>query len=180
MTEKIEIIDTLVELGGGTIDLENNTQRYTYLEFKNSGRIHNVQIFRSADSKLHSTINLTETKFIFIKTADVVSKKIESYLIAFQTPEGKTYTIDFFGEIHPEFSKKYLAAGIFTKIMIFVGVLLFIIGLPLILFFFSPGLIAFAIGGAAIFYGMKASKELNKFKKLSKSITNSFPNAIEL
>lgn len=178
MERKIDIVDRLTECGNAIVDTENDLITYSYLEFENHGRVHNVQIFSSAESKFKATLNQPGTRFVFCEIANILSKKRTSCLVVFQMPGGKPYKLDLYGSVHPEYARQMSLGNLLMKVVLVTGILIGLISLPLLLF--GVGILGLVVAAAMIWFARKALGNLNRMRDTYKSVLDGFPAAVEL
>lgn len=178
MIERFDVVDTLVEYGPFVYLADADSFEYSYLEFQNAGRIHNVRIFSSAQTKLHQTLGVVGVRFVSFLATNMNSKKKENFLSIISMPGGATYKIDLCGEVHPDFTRKMKIAGLFFTFQKISAILIVIVSVPLILF--GVGLLGLPVGIFWLWYIGKASKDFRALKAAYEELKKEFPRAIEL
>lgn len=95
----IDITDTLIEYGPGTIDPETESKDYIYVKFQKKGRVPNFKILRSGQSEFESMLGVENARFLWIDGKDIKMRR-SGFLTAFENKE-KSYLIDILdNEIH--------------------------------------------------------------------------------
>lgn len=129
----IDITDTLIEYGPGTIDPETESKDYIYVKFQEKGRVPNFKILRSAQSEFESMLGVENVRFLWIDGKDIKMRR-SGFLTAFENKE-KSYLIDILdNEIHGDQTyvtkkiKKWLSIA---RIAFGILALCFIIFIPL-------------------------------------------------
>ena len=178
MIERFDVVDTLVEHGPFVYIAEADSFEYSYLEFQDAGRIHNVRIFSSAQTKLHQTLGVVGVRFVSFLATNMNSKKKENFLSIISMPGGATYKIDLCGEVHPDFTRKMKIAGWYFTFQKAFAILLIIISIPFILLGF--GIFGVAGGIAMLWYMRRGSKDFSALISAFEGLKNEFPRAIEL
>jgi len=182
MTKKIEISDTLVEYGPGTVDLKTDAVKYTYLEFSGGQRIHNAGILRSAQTKFEAMQGVVNAKFIFadMEDFDPIHKTKLNYVLSFGPVGERYYRIGYLGDAHPEI-KRAISAGIsFGWIVISLGILFILLSPLFLLLLILPGIFSFGGGIYAIYTGRKFAKNFEGLRNIYYSVARDYPKAIEL
>jgi hypothetical protein len=178
MVQKTEIVDQLTECGTSVIEDDNDLITYSYLEFSDHGRIHNVQIFAAAKSKFEATLAKPGARFIFCEMAHVVSKKKTNCLVVFQSPGEKAYKMDLYGSIHPEYARQMSMGTLLMKVILVTGILIGLVSVPLLLL--GVGFLGLIAAAAMIWFSSKTLKNLRRMRDTYQSVLVAFPSAVEL
>lgn len=178
MVQKIDIVDQLTEYGTSIIDTDNDLITYSYLEFSDHGRVHNVQIFSAAKSKFEATLGKPGTRFIFCEMAHVLSKKKTNCLMVFQVPGDRPYKLDLYGSVHPEHARQMSVGSLLMKVVLFTGILIGLVSVPLLLV--GVGVFGLVIAAAMVWFSRKTLKNLRRMRETYQSVLSGFPAAVEL
>lgn len=123
--------DQLTEMGPSESDL--NSTKYAYLEFRNSGRVHNVTVMSDLVSKLKQSLSKEGATFHLIHGENVRTGDAASMAIAVGDADGNTYAIDMKrrgADVTVARLKKAAATG---RVLQYVGLFMGLIGVLLIL-----------------------------------------------
>jgi hypothetical protein len=128
--EKI-VDDKLLEAGPSHGN--NDFRTFTYLEFQNTGRLHNVSVLSDLESRLQKSINLDNCIVYLISGTNISDGQTSNLLVAIGGPDGVTYAADLdrIGiDAEIKKSRKALKSGIAHK---YLGLFIGVIGVPLII-----------------------------------------------
>ncbi|CAB5724052.1 Uncharacterised protein [Delftia tsuruhatensis] len=178
MGKKTDIVDQLVEWGHAVVDAQDDWVTYAYLEFKEHGRIHNVQIFSAAEPMFEATLGEAGTRFIFYEFAHLLGNRKTCRLMLFQPVQGPAYKLDLYGSVHPEYARQMSLGNLLMKVVLVTGILIGLISLPLLLF--GVGILGLVVAAAMIWFARKALGNLNRMRDTYKSVLDGFPAAVEL
>ena len=167
--QTIDITDTLIEYGPSTIDLNSQSVVYTFVKFKNKGRILELGILRSGQSEFESMLGIENVRFVWIDGKNISSKKKERLLTAFGTKD-KSYITDILDE--ETHGDKANAIKWMKRILVITRTASAIAILPSL--FFIPFTIPLVF---TLWFSQKALNQLNSFIDNHKSIKNQFINA---
>lgn len=178
MGKKTDIVDQLVEWGHAVVDAQDDWVTYAYLEFKEHGRIHNVQIFSAAEPVFEATLGEAGTRFIFYEFAHLLGSRKTCRLMLFQPVQGPACKLDLYGGARPEHARA-LAVGLWMLgVLLGTGVLLALLSLVS-----GPeGLawIGLVVGPGLAWLAWRALRKLQRMRKAYESVRAAFPAAREL
>jgi len=160
------ISSSLVEYGPSSFDHEMTI--YSYLEFEGFGRLHNVLVLADIDTKLKASLGKEGIKFRVLHSFNPVKGIPTVILLAITNEEDITYVVDLKRLGVGDFlvnSQKMANFGIAVRVF---GALLFIIGIPLLIFVIGAVLIP--AGVALWVYGGKLVKVHKSNQALSSAV----------
>jgi uncharacterized membrane protein len=108
----------------------------------------------------------------------VLSSKKTNCLMVFQSPGGKAYKMDLYGSVHPEYARQMSLGVLLMRVILFIGILVGVISLPLLLV--GVGFLGLIVAAAIIWFSRKALKGLHRMRDTYKAVLAEFPGAVEL
>lgn len=152
--QPVTLQDQLVEVGPSQADV--NATKFSYLEFRNHGRVRNVTVFNDMLSKLHETQE-GDGVFHFVE-GQHANGDTASLLVATGRQDGQLYAVDMRSRgLQDAVSNSWRARNA-GKLLQALGIALVLIGIPMLLILFGIVLIG---GGIAIWNaGRKVSKNM--------------------
>lgn len=135
--------DKLLELGPSYGNPEFRI--ISYLEFENAGRVHNVSVLVALESKLRREIDADNCVIHLISGMNLVNGQVSNLLVAIEGSEGVIYAADpvrigIDDEIIK--SRKAYKSGVAQK---YIGLILGVLGVPLILAMIGGVMIAVGV-----------------------------------
>ncbi len=138
--------DELVEVGPSR--QEANATQFSYLEFRNEGRVRNVTVFDDMLSKLSETQNVGDALFYLLEGQNVRTADASTALIAVGREGGPTFGIDLKSRGSDSTMADTDRARRTGKLLQWAGAALVLLGIPLVLVFIG----ILMIGGGIVLW----------------------------
>ena len=175
--ETVDFVDTMVEYGASTVDLNTGYATYSFVRYEKRGRETGVVVLQSAQPQFQAMLGVRDARFVYIVGRNPDTKKIERIMTAFSSGD-RAYKIDVLDEnMHGDRADAYKKAGWVCKFLLGAGIGLLVLGVLLLPFVFALAIPTLIMGSWATYKGRQYSKLFKQMVLQHKAIMAEFRSA---